>query len=193
MRSSLFAATAALFLSLPIAAQRGGMANRNTPTVTQSIAFTNGNSVEVKYRAITWAQGRWMNALKNEQGRETINNDLKANPTGSLTTAKDMTLGGQVVKAGDYKLYFQVDDEVKFHLVLADEAGTEIKWKLDLTETKTENTRLALTLTAGKGDNDANFGVAFGTMACSVNMLSTADKSAKEAAAPAKGDKGKDK
>lgn len=191
MRSSLFAAAAVALLALPVAAQRGGMANRNTPTVTQGITFTNGGSVDVKYRAITWAQGRWMEALKSPQGRESTNKDLKANPTGTLTTAKDMTLGGQTVKAGSYKLYFQVDDDVKFHLVLADDSGNEIKWKLEMSDTKSENTRLTMTVTAGKGDTDANVGIAFGTMACSVALSATASAAgAKDAAAPAKAGKG---
>jgi len=191
MRPSLVAAAAAVFLALPLAAQDGGMANRTSPSVGQSITFTNGGSVELKYRAITWAQGRWMNQLKTEEGRSGFNNNLKSKPTGTLTTAKDMTLGGQTVKAGTYKLYFQVDDASKFQLVLADDAGTETKWKLDLAESKeATNTRLTLTITPSKSDTEANFGIAFGTMACTVTLSATTS-GAKDASAPHKA--GKDK
>lgn len=194
MRQILSATLALALLALPIAAQRGGMANRNAPTVGQSISFTNGCSVDIKYRSITWAQGRFMNQLKAPEGREATNKDMKANPTGSLTASQDVTLGGQTVKAGSYKLYFAVDDEQKFHLVLADDAGKETKWKLDLAEKTDMNTRLTLTLTAGKGNNDANLGVGFGTMACSVSLTAGAgSEKPKDAAAPKDDGKGEAK
>lgn len=96
-------------LALPMTAQQGGSANRTTPTVGQSIAFTNGCSVKIEYRAIAWAQGRFMEALKTPEGRDRHNKGLKANPTGSLTASHDLSLAGQAVKAGTYKLYFEVD------------------------------------------------------------------------------------
>lgn len=183
MRHILFASVLVSVLGLPLAAQSGGRANQSTPTVGQSIAFTNGCSVQLDYRAITWAQGQWMKALENEAGRTRTNNDLKKNPTGTLNASADITLGGQTVKAGKYKLYFQVDDEVKFHLVLADESGNETKWKLDLQDTKDNSSRLSLTITAGKAATDANVGIAFGSMACTVAMTATATKTgAKDAA-----------
>jgi hypothetical protein len=194
MHRFFVAALASAILALPVLAQQGGSANRATPTLGQSITFVNGCAVDIKYRAITWAQGRFMEALKTPEGRDRHNKGLKNNPTGSLTSSQDITLGGQTVKAGTYKLYFQVDADVKFHLVLADDAGTETKWKLDLTEGTDMNTRLSLSLTAGKGDNDANIKIAFGKQSGNVALVSGADAAKKEmpkdAAAPAKTDKG---
>lgn len=191
MHRFVVAALTSAVLALPMAAQQGGSANRNTPTVGQSIAFTNGCSVEIKYRAITWGQGKFMDALKTPEGREMQNKGLKARPTGSLTASADFTLGGQTVKAGTYKLYFEVDADVKFHLVLATEAGAETKWKLDLTEKDAMNTRLSLSLTAGKADTDANIAIAFGKMAGTVALSAEAGakkEAPKDAAAPAKTD-----
>src|SRR5690606_3035801 len=159
----------ALF-ALPLHAQRGGAANRRAPTVGQSIAFHNGSSVEIKYRSITWAQGRFMEQLKTEEGRAAANQDLAANPTGSLTASADGVLGGQPVKAGTYKLYFEVDGDQKFHLVLADEAGNQTKLKLDLKDSAHMTTRLTLSLMAGESDNDAKLYIAFGKMSCSVDL-----------------------
>lgn len=121
-----------------------------------------------------------MERLKTDRGREQTNADLKANPTGTLTCSADVSLGGQAVKAGTYKLYFEVDAQTAFHLVLANDAGAETKWKLNLAEGNDVNTRLTLTLTAGKTDKEANVGIAFGKMACSVGLSTDA------AAAPAK-------
>lgn len=192
MRSLVPFAFLSLALALPAAAQHGGAANRTTPTVGQSIAFTNGCTVEIKYRAITWAQGKFMEGLKTPEGRTSANNNLKKTPTGSLTTSQDVKLGGQPVKSGTYKLYFQVDDDQKFHLVLGDDAGKETKWKLDLTDKNDLSTRLSLTICAGKADTDATVGIAFGKMGCTVALSVAADAAKKEApkdaAAPGKGD-----
>ncbi len=182
MRQLLLAAVTMAALSLPLAAQRGGSANRSSPKVGQSIEFTGGASVEIKYRALTWAGGQFMERLKTDRGREQTNADLKANPTGTLTCSADVSLGGQAVKAGTYKLYFEVDAQTAFHLVLANDAGAETKWKLNLAEGNDVNTRLTLTLTAGKTDKEANVGIAFGKMACSVGLSTEAAP----AAAPVK-------
>ncbi len=182
-------------LALPMTAQQGGSANRTTPTVGQSIAFTNGCSVKIEYRAIAWAQGRFMEALKTPEGRDRHNKGLKANPTGSLTASHDLSLAGQAVKAGTYKLYFEVDADAKFHLVLADTAGAETKWKLDLAEKGEMAARLSLTLTAGKADTDANVGFTFGKLNGSVTLSAVAmakKEAPKDAAAPAK-EEGKSK
>lgn len=168
MRNFVFATTALLALSLPLAAQRGGSANRAVPKATQAIEFANGSSLEIKYRSLSWAQGKFMDSLKSEAGRERTNKDLRANPTGTLTVAGDCSIGGTAIKAGSHKLYFEVDADVAFHLVLEDDAGTQVKVKLALAEQESMNTRLTLVLTAGKGDTDGSLAVAFGTMACSV-------------------------
>lgn len=192
MRQLFLVATTLVALSLPLAAQRGGSANRSAPKVGQSIEFAGGASVELKYRSLTWAGGQFMERLKTDAGREQTNADLKANPTGTLTCSTDVTLGGTAVKAGTYKLYFEVDAQQSFHLVLANEAGAETKWKLTLAEGNDMNTRLTLTLTAGKSDKEANVGIAFGKMSCTVGLSTAAAGNAapakkQEAAAPAAG------
>jgi hypothetical protein len=172
-----------LALALPLAAQQGGSANRAVPKATQGLEFANGCSIEITYRSLTWAQGRFMDRLKTETGRTSTNNNLKANPTGSMTVSKDCTLGGKAVKAGTYKLYFEVDADVAFHLVLENDGGEQTKWKLDLKQGDEMNSRLTLVLTAGKGDTDGSLAVAFGTMAGSLPLSGAA------AAANASGEK----
>ncbi len=178
MRTLAIAATL-LAIALPLTAQRGGSANRAVPKATQGIEFANGCSIEIKYRSLSWAQGRFMEALKTEAGRTRTNTDLKANPTGSLTVSKDCTIGGQGVKTGTHKLYFEVDADVAFHLVLEDEAGGTVKVKLALAEQDAMNSRLSLVLTAGKGDTDGNLAVAFGSMAGTLAVSATAAKAEK--------------
>lgn len=180
MRTLVFASLALLALGLPLTAQRGGSANRAVPKATQGIEFANGSSLEIKYRSLSWAQGRFMESLKSEAGRERTNKDLRANPTGTLTVAGDCSIGGTAIKAGSHKLYFEVDDDVAFHLVLEDDAGTQVKVKLALTEQESMNTRLTLVLTAGKGDTDGNLAVAFGTMACTVTVSAAKAEPAKK-------------
>jgi hypothetical protein len=91
-------------------------------------------------------------------------------PIGSLETSDDLTIGGKTVAAGDYKLYFTIDDDLSWHLVLAasEEGGAKFDWKLDLTETKSVATRLCVNLGAGEKDGTGVLGIAFGKMGCSI-------------------------
>jgi hypothetical protein len=183
----LLLAATALSLAAPLVAQRGGSTNVRTPTMEVGITFHNGCSFKVTYRAIAWAQGMWQKDIKKDNVREFLNQDMKRNPTGSLIASHDLTLGERTVAAGSYKLYFEVDAEMGYHLVLADEAGKELKWELSITETTEMAPRLSLALAAGKGDKEADLGFAFGNMRLTLPLLAEA------VAADPQGDKKGDK
>lgn len=182
MRTLFLALPLLATLALPLQAQGGGSANRRSPKVTQAIAFTNECSVEITYKSLTWAQGRWTEMVKQERGRERLNADSQANPLGSLKASKAFTLGGKAVAAGDYKLYFKADDNADWHLVLEPEKGDALTWKLDLADSKNRHTRLSIVILAGESDDAANVNIHFGTMACSVAMVARAEESDKKPA-----------
>lgn len=189
MRTALIAVSAAVCLSLPAAAQRGGSANASAPRVSQAITFANGCKVTIEYRSLTWAQGNWARGLESERGRQRLNEGAKASPLGKLEANKSFSLGGKTVADGSYNLYFVVDDDKAWHLVLANDDGEELKWKLDLAEKDAMNKRLNISLLAGEEDMDARLGIDFGTMSCTVavkGMTAAGGDSGKEAAQPAK-------
>jgi hypothetical protein len=164
-------------LAAPGTAQRMGSSNSDAPTVTQTIQFAKQSSpVEIKYTAVTWADGKTMEAIANKENgartRQRINNSAKNSPLGSFSTPVAITLGGKAVPAGEYKLYFNVDDDLKWHLILgaASEDGdeTELKWKLDLKDTPKHVQRLQIVMTAGDKSDTANLEITFGKMSTTV-------------------------
>jgi hypothetical protein len=172
MRTLLSALVLGAFAAA-LPAQQMGSVNASAPTVTQSIKFANGASLSIEYKSITWAQGRTMDALKDaERGarmRERVNAQAERAPLGSAAVASAVTIGDQTVKAGDYKLYFTIDDENAWHLVLAAEEGdAKHTWKLDLKDTEKAQSRLVVGLMAGAKDTEATMKIAFGSSACTV-------------------------
>jgi hypothetical protein len=141
-----------LSLASPAAAQLMGMANANAPAIEQKIKQGN-NSISLNYTAITWAEGRWAAALENqerrERQRERINQTAEQQPLGSFTTSSDVTVAGQQVPTGDYKLMFKLDDKFEWTIVLKnDKQSITIPLPLMAGGGEHEHKRLVLSLYA---------------------------------------------
>ena len=159
-------------------AQITGRANTNAPTITTTIEMDNGTSITLQYRSITMARGAFLKALTDEQRgaaqRQRLKDTAEGAPLGSLKTDKDIELAGKKVPAGDYKVMFTMDEELKWHMTLARETtpaaeGEEPKQEpapidivLDLKDGDEERPRLTLTLMAAENANAAELKVAFG-------------------------------
>ena len=160
----LGAGTLLVAAASPAFGQKTGSTNRGAPTVTQSIAFEQ-DTLELKYTAITWAGGQWAAELANEatkaDKRNEINNLAKERPLGSFKNSVDVTIGGQKVAAGTYKLAFTLDDAFKWQLTLTSDAGT-ISCPLDLKAADEEVKRLSVGLRAGEKNKTAELVIAFG-------------------------------
>src|SRR5690606_39732026 len=72
---SLFLAAACI---APVTAQGGGMANRGAPTIRQAIDFSQGAKLELSYTALNWAQGQFMERLKDAAARERLNEGARS-------------------------------------------------------------------------------------------------------------------
>ncbi len=184
MKRTLSIVALALAVIAPtLSAQKMGMSNNNAPTCTSAIAFGEKGSVEIKYTAITWGAGAWAKQItdpqRGERMRDRINKTAEAQPLGELKASADVTIGGKKVAAGTYKLYFTVDKDAKWTLVLAGKES-KIEWLLDLKE-GTENSRLGLALAAGKEDDTGEFTVQFGKMNCKIACSAGAAAEKKEA------------
>ena len=144
--------------------QKSGSSNRNAPTVAQTLTFGK-ESIELSYVSITWAAGQWAKNLSDEatkaNTRASINKSAEASPIGTFKTSSAITLGGQKVAAGTYKLRFTLDDNYKWQLVLAGETAT-VTCPLDLKNVEEESRRLRVVLLAGDKDNTVEVHVAFG-------------------------------
>jgi hypothetical protein len=145
--ASLTLALIAAF-ALPVAAQQMGSANRNAPKVSQSIAFHNGTSLAVSYTALNFADGKFMENVKNERFRNMVNENAKANPVGTVTLQGSLTAGGKTLEAGSYGLHFLLQ---------------LIQWPLMLKEAPSNAQRLTISLMAGEDVTSCNIHLHFGS------------------------------
>jgi hypothetical protein len=165
MRTSLLVALGIALMTCPVFAQKMGMANRNAPTVTQSITFAGKQTFELSYTSITWAQGEWAKAIesKNADMRKAINDTAEKQPLGSAKLSADMMIGGKKVAAGNYKVMFTLTDSFGWQLTFAGDKE-KITWALDLKDAEGGKQAKRLTLALGAGDTDTTgvIYVAFG-------------------------------
>lgn len=161
--------TALLLLAalLPhVPAQLAGGDNRSAPTVSEKITFFGDTSIEVKYRAITFGRGQFLDRLRtSEEFRERINGMAPSRPLGSLKVARGVQLAGKQLAPGGYELYFQVDGDMKWTMVLAAKEG-EAKHEIPLALEKVDGLekRLDLDLDPVASDEEATLAIRFGRM-----------------------------
>ena len=171
-----------LCLCAPADAQRGGSSNNKAPNVTSSIEFTEGTTLQVTHQSITWAEGRTMKNLMDKDGgatlRERWNARAVSRPLGSVVAGVSFTIGDKMVEAGEYDLYFTLDDDLKWHLNLANKTtdGPAITWALPLEESDQHHARLVVSLTAGDKDGTGRMWIAFGTQYCWVQFMPADDQ-----------------
>lgn len=153
-------------LAFPVAAQQMGSANRNAPKISQAIEFHTGASFQLSYTALNWAEGRFMENVKNERFRNMVNDNAKQNPLGNVELSSDMTIGGKEIAAGSYGLHFLLSDEGQWILTLShknDDGDVElIQWPLDLEKSEMHAQRLTIALSAGKGVTECSLYLHFG-------------------------------
>lgn len=149
----------------PLLAQRIG--DPDAPKISQSIQLGDMATVKLGYASINWAAAGWSEGLKGPQKnaiRQRINR--AAEPLGSFSTDAPVTVGGQAIPAGDYKLAFKINADFGWQLVLG---GTDtVSWDLELADSATDHRRLGIVLGAGDEDFTANIRIAFGKQECNI-------------------------
>ena len=167
-------------LALPLAAQQMGSSNRNAPKIEQGIAFHDGGSLEISYTALNFAEGKFMENVKNERFRSMVNENAKENPVGTVELGGDMTIGGKQIAAGEYGLHFLLSDDGQWILTLShknDEGDVElIQWPLALTKAPMHAQRLTIAISAGKGVTECNIHLHFGDQHILVPAATAAEK-----------------
>lgn len=185
MKRLLYPVLALSLLAAPTWAQR--MSNANAPTVGQFIEIPDKGRVELTYASISWAQGRWEEALKNEetrgQMRTMVNQSAADQPLGSLKTTVDLLIGEQRVPAGSYRLAFMLDDNFKWEIVLTAD-GDRFAVPLAVRPSMTGRKRLMLSLMAGDEDFTGDLMVAFGNRVCQLPIAIATPEEPEEVARP---------
>lgn len=154
----------ALAVCAPAVAQKMGGTNRNAPKISQSIEAGKA-SMSLNYTAITWADGRMMKALADkEKGagmRKHVNDSAPDSPLAMFKTSVDVTCGDLHLAAGEYKVYYTIDDDCAWHINFhGKDADKPMSMKLELMGSEHENKRLLMCLYAE--DKGAGVYIAFG-------------------------------
>ena len=151
--------------------QKTGSTNRNAPKVSQTLTFGKDSTIKLDYTSITWGEGQWAKQLEVEAtkaaAKANLNKAAENQPLGSFETNVALTIGGQKVAAGAYKLRFTLDDNYKWQIVLAGDAAS-VTLPLDLKQVDDESKRLRVGLLAGDKDSTGEIHVAFGKQRCRI-------------------------
>ena len=149
--------------------QKTGSSNRNAPKVSQTLTIGK-ETIKLDYTSITWGEGQWAKQLSDEATKAAAKANLNKaaeEALGSFETSVAVTIGGQKVAAGAYKLRFTLDDNYKWQIVLVGDAAS-VTLPLDLKPVEEESKRLRVGLLAGEKDNTGEIHVAFGKQRCHI-------------------------
>lgn len=149
-------------LCTPVFAQKSGSANRNAPTLKQSIT-TGGATISLDYISIVWGNTPAM-AMDKEKGADTramINGMAVKTPLGTFNSSVAVTCGDVTLAAGEeYKVYFTINDACDWQVNFQGKDKTQTT-KLALNDSPEESKQLLLCLYAGD-NKTAGVYVSFG-------------------------------
>lgn len=175
MIKTLTTLSLAFALAVPAAAQKMGSTNSDAPSLSQSFAAKNETvDFTIDYTAITWADGRTMDAIMDKDRgaryRQRVNSTAATNPLASLSTESALNFGGENLPAGVYSLYFTIGDDLKWKLNAQSEEDEKIhfSWTLDFKKSQHDVKRLTVLVYTGDDAATADVSLSFGTMSCTV-------------------------
>jgi hypothetical protein len=168
-----FALAAAL--CAPAFAQKMGMTNANAPAIEQTI-MAGDAKMSLNYTSITWSGGKTMTQImdkeKGERARTRVNSTAKEAPLGTFTTSVDVTCGDLKLAAGEYQVYFTINDKLEWQINFQ---GKETHtMTLPLADSGEESKRLLMCLYAGDKDGSAGVYVSFGKKMCMLTFAPAA-------------------
>ena len=165
MRNPVLSLSLALLAAAPLSAQITGSINESYPTVSQAVETTSGNKMAIKYAAIDWGEGSFLESIKNKRIRERVNTAADRQPIGSFQISKAMKLGEEDLAAGKYSLAFKIDDDAQWNLVLKT-GEDEYTMPLVLEATSEHRARLTISLVPSADGGACSLNVNFGKKAC---------------------------
>ncbi|MFM1870901.1 MAG: hypothetical protein RL398_323 [Planctomycetota bacterium] len=158
----LIASAVAALLAVAAPAQISGSINRTAPTVSQSIAMGE-QKVELSYTAIRFGQGAWQKVRENTAAHERFNANAEKKPIGSVKTSVAVNAAGKEVPAGEYAMFFTVNERAGWILNLKPKAGGDaIMWRMHLQNTEHKSDCMSITLAPSAEDGKCSITVSFG-------------------------------
>ena len=161
--NQLLSLALAAALCAPAFAQKMGSANRNAPTVQQTV-MAGDAKISLNYSSIIFGSGAQFEAAmdkdKGAQARTGINETAKKSPLGEFTTSVDVVCGDAKLAAGTYKLGFTIGEDLKWEVNFTN-GDKVVKTKLNLMDSPENHKRLLMCLYAGD-EEGAGVYVAYG-------------------------------
>jgi hypothetical protein len=129
--------------------------------------------ISLDYTSITWASGQTMTRLMDKEGgqkaRIRTNEMAPKSPLGKLTTSVDVKCGELVLAAGEYQIFFTIDESLAWSINFQGKDKTHTM-KLELADSGHEHKRLLLSLYAGD-EAGAGVYVAFGKQSGTLSLV----------------------
>lgn len=161
MKTLLVTSLAAL-LACALPAQVSGSLNRNAPTVSQSIAMGD-HKIEVTYTAIRFGEGAWQKIRDNTEAHERFNANAEKTPVGTVKTNVAVNAAGKEVPAGEYALFFTVNERAGWVLNLKPKAGGDaIRWRMMLQPSSSKAECMAIAIEPTAQDGKCSLTIRFG-------------------------------
>lgn len=164
--NKLLTAVLVAALCTPAFAQKMGGTNNNAPEIKQAIKIGD-ESMSLNYVSITWADGKMMQAIMDKangaRARQRVNSTAPNSPLASFKTSVACKCGDLELAAGDYEIYFTINDDCEWHLNFhADGKDKPQAMKLPLMKNEQPHKRLMMSLYAGDSTGAGCY-VAFGS------------------------------
>lgn len=174
MIKSVIALTCAAMMTCGLQAQISGSINRGAPKVTNAIEMGK-NKLQVSYTAIRFGEGGWKSIKDNVDSHDRFNNFAASKPIGNVTTSCDITAAGKTVPAGNYSMYFTVQER-GWILNLKPAEGEAIRWGMRLKDTPATSKCLKVSLEPSEKNGACSIGITFGEQAVTVPVSVAAKK-----------------
>lgn len=160
-------------------AQISGSINRNAPVVAQSIAMGE-SKLEVSYTAIRFGQGAWQKILETPAMHEGFNAGAEKKPIGKVKTSVAVTAAGKEIPAGEYTLFFTVNEKAGWILNLKPASGDALMWRMHLSASPTKSDCMGISLEPTAKDGVCTLTIRFGEQQVTVPVTVGAKTAKKE-------------
>ena len=154
-------------LSCGVQAQISGSINRGAPKVSNTIEM-GGNKLMVEYTSIRFGNGDWQKIKDNTAGHEQFNKFAEGKPIGKVSTSCALQAAGKKVPAGDYTMFFTVQEQAGWLLNLKPKEGDPIRWRMVLSEADDKSGCLKMSLEPSAKNGMCSLEIVFGDMAVTV-------------------------
>lgn len=164
-------------LAAPAIAQVSGSINRNVPTLSQGFHINNDaeDKIELTYKAIAFGEGQWQKLKDNKDMHERFNAGAERRPIGTVSSTMACKVAGKEVPAGEYKMFFTLHEQAGWILNVKND-DNHVMWRMAMTETDHNHTRLHISLTPGESANECHMMIAFGNQMVKVPVGPAAKK-----------------